>query len=142
MENPGAYEVAFYPTVPTTFTYRIFGTINNTPVDLTFSCTPIGEVGATANNSTVQISQGVVRKGIEGGFGCPAPISEAGFPEPYMSNYEITTKLEQLQSEIPSINSSAGSTATTGANEIILLLLPKPKIPRNDAATSTSTTDQ
>ena len=113
--EPGAYEAAFYPTVPTTFTYRIFGTINNTPVDLTFSCTPIGEAGATANNSTVPISQGVVRKGIEGGFGCPAPISEAGFPEPYMSNYEITTKLEQLQSEIPSMNSSAGSTATTAA---------------------------
>jgi hypothetical protein len=116
--EPGAYEAAFYPTVPTTFTYRLFGIINNTPVDLSFSCAPVGEAGATANNSTVQISEGVVRKGVEGGFGCPAPISDAGFPEPYMSNYDITTKLEQLQSEIPSTTntSAAGSAATTSTS--------------------------
>jgi hypothetical protein len=115
--EPGAYEAPFYPTVPTTYTYRLFGTINNTPVDLSFSCTPTGEAGATANNSTVQVSEGVVRKGVEGGFGCPAPISDAGFPEPYMSNFDITTKLNQLQSEVSSssTNSSAGSTNATAS---------------------------
>jgi hypothetical protein len=110
--EPGAYEAALYPTIPTTFTYRIFGTINNTPVDLSFSCIPTGEAGATANNSTVPVSEGVVRKGVEGGFGCPAPISDAGFPEPYISNFDITTKLDQLQNKISSTNSSAGSAAT------------------------------
>src|SRR5688500_8317951 len=35
--EPGAYEAPFYPTVATTITYRLFGTINNTPVDLTFT---------------------------------------------------------------------------------------------------------
>jgi hypothetical protein len=108
--EPGAYEAPFYPTVATTITYRLFGTINNTPVDLTFTCTPAGEAGAAADNSTVQISEGVVRKGIEGGYGCPAPLSDAGFPEPLLSNYEITTTLEQLQSEISSRNASLGST--------------------------------
>ena len=83
------------------YTYRLFGTINNTPVDLAFTCTPTGEAGAAADNSTVQISEGVVRKGIEGGYGCPAPLTDAGFPEPLMSNYEITTMLEQLRSEVP-----------------------------------------
>jgi hypothetical protein len=107
--EPGAYEAAFYPTVATTLTYRLFGTINNTPIDLTFSCTPTGEAGAAADNSTVQISEGVVRKGIEGGYGCPAPLSDAGFPEPYVSNNEIVTTLEQLQSQIQSINPSANS---------------------------------
>jgi hypothetical protein len=107
--EPGAYEAPFYPTVATTLTYRLFGTINNTPVDLTFTCTPTGEAGAAADNSTVQISEGVVRKGIEGGYGCPAPLSDAGFPEPLISNYEITTSLEQLQSEISSRNASMGS---------------------------------
>jgi hypothetical protein len=111
--EPGAYEAAFYPTVATTFTYRLFGTINNTPVDLTFACAPTGEAGATPDNSTVPISEGVVRKGAEGGFGCPAPISDAGFPEPIMSNHEIATTLQQLQSEIPSMNTSAGSTTAT-----------------------------
>jgi hypothetical protein len=112
--EPGAYEAAFYPTVATTFAYRLFGTINNTPVDLTFVCTPTGEAGATPDNSTVPISEGVVRKGVEGGFGCPAPISDAGFPEPIMSNYEIATTLQQLQSGMPSMNtSSTGSTTAT-----------------------------
>jgi hypothetical protein len=111
--EPGAYEATFYPTVATTLTYRLFGTINNTPVDLTFTCTPTGEAGAVADNSTVQISEGVVRKGIEGGYGCPAPLADAGFPEPLMSNYEITTMLEQLRSEIGSMNASEGSTTTT-----------------------------
>ena len=111
--EPGAYESTFYPTVATTLTYRLFGTINNTPVDLTFTCTPTGEAGAVADNSTVQISEGVVRKGIEGGYGCPAPLADAGFPEPLMSNYEITTMLEQLRSEIGSMNASEDSTTTT-----------------------------
>ena len=107
--EPGAYEAPFYPTVATTLTYRLFGTINNTPVDLTFTCTPTGEAGAVADNSTVQISEGVVRKGIEGGYGCPAPLIDAGFPEPLVSNNEIVTSLEQLRSEIQSMNPSASS---------------------------------
>ena len=111
--EPGAYEAPFYPTVATTLTYRLFGTINNTPVDLTFTCTPTGEAGATADNSTVQVSEGVVRKGIEGGYGCPAQVTDAGFPEPLMSNNEIVTTLDRLQSQIGSTNSSTGSTAAT-----------------------------
>jgi hypothetical protein len=114
--EPGAYEAPFYPTVATTLTYRLFGTINNTPVDLTFTCTPTGEAGAAAaaaDNSTVQISEGVVRKGIEGGYGCPAPLTDAGFPEPLVSNNEIVISLEQLRSEIQSMNPATGSTGTT-----------------------------
>jgi hypothetical protein len=105
--EPGAYEAPFYPTVATTLTYRLFGTINNTPVDLTSTCTPTGEAGAAADNSTVQISEGVVRKGIEGGYGCPAPLTDAGFPEPFVSNNEIVTTLEQLRNEIQSMNPTA-----------------------------------
>jgi hypothetical protein len=111
--EPGAYEAPFYPTVATTLTYRLFGTINNTPVDLTFTCTPTGEAGAVADNSTVQISEGVVRKGIEGGYGCPAPLTDAGFPEPLVSNNEIVISLELLRSEIQSMNPATGSTGTT-----------------------------
>jgi hypothetical protein len=108
--EPGAYEAPFYPTVATTISYRLFGTINNTPVDLTFTCAPTGEAGAVADNSTVQVSEGVVRKGIEGGYGCPAPLTDAGFPEPLMSNNEIVTSLEQLQSDVQSMNPAGGST--------------------------------
>jgi hypothetical protein len=112
--EPGAYEAPFYPTIATTLTYRIFGTINNTDVDLTFTCSPAGEA-EVADNSTVQISEGVERKGIEGGYGCPLPLSEAGFPEPYISNHEIVMALEQLGIEFPSTNATADSTTTNAS---------------------------
>jgi hypothetical protein len=32
-----------------------------------------------------------------GGFGCPLPVSDAGFPEPMMSNQEIVKKLAELE---------------------------------------------
>ncbi len=35
---PGTYTAKFYPTVQTTYTYRFFGTVNNVPIDLSFSC--------------------------------------------------------------------------------------------------------
>jgi hypothetical protein len=99
-------------------TYRLFGTINDTPVDLTFSCTPTGEAGAAPNNSTEQISDGVVRKGIAGGYGCPAPRSDAGFPEAYVSNNEMATTLQQIQTDVSSIKSGVGSGASTGDSGI------------------------
>ncbi len=106
--EPGAYEAPFYPTVATTITYRVFGTINDIPVDLMFTCSPLGQAGEIADNSTVQISEEVVRKGIEGGYACPAPLTDVGFPEPLVSNNEIVNTLEQLQSEIQSTNASMG----------------------------------
>ena len=39
-EDPGHYNAPFYPTVQTTYNYRLFGTINNTPVNFTFTCNP------------------------------------------------------------------------------------------------------
>lgn len=111
--EPGLYETAFYPTVATTLTYRIFGTINDTPVDLSFSCTPVGEAGAAPSNEVEQISDGVVRKGIAGGFGCPMARSDAGFPEPYMSNTEMATALQQIKADVSSIKSNVGTGAST-----------------------------
>ena len=40
----------------------------------------------SADNSTVKISEGVERKGLAGGFGCPEPKTQVAFPEPYESN--------------------------------------------------------
>jgi len=110
--DPGHYNAPFYPTVATTYNYRIFGTINNTPVNLTFTCSAGGE-GATANNSTVVISAGVVRKGLAGGFGCPKAITDAGFPEKYTSNVDMNAALKQLQSDVSSIKSSVSSPSTS-----------------------------
>lgn len=90
----GSYESEpFYPTVPTTFDYRIYGNINGTAFDVTFSCNPAGGEAAQSDNSTVQISEGVERKALLGGFGCPE--ERVGFPEPYVSQYEITQEINR-----------------------------------------------
>jgi hypothetical protein len=104
--DPGHYNAAFYPTVQTTYQYKIFGTINNTPVSLAFTCTTGPAEGQPGDNSTVKISDGVVRKGMAGGFGCPQSRSNVAFPEPYMSNVAIQDRLNQT-------SGSANSTTLT-----------------------------
>lgn len=90
----GKYESeTFYPTIPTTFSYRIFGDVNGTNFDVTFSCNPAGGEGAQPDNSTVQISDNVVRKALLGGFSCPS--ERVGFPEPYVSQYELSQELNK-----------------------------------------------
>ena len=85
----------FYPTVATTFDYRIYGDINGTNFDVTFSCNPAGGEAAQSDNSTVQISDGVERKALLGGFGCPE--DRIGFPEPYMSQLEVAQALNKTE---------------------------------------------
>jgi hypothetical protein len=89
----GTYESdVFYPTIATTFDYRIFGNINGTNFDATFSCSPAGEQRAS-DNSTVDISENVVRKALIGGYGCPE--ERTGFPEPSISQYEMSQELNR-----------------------------------------------
>lgn len=77
--TPGAYDARFFPTVATTLSYRFFGTINDTPVDLTFTCR---EEGATAaEEGEKEISAGVKQLMKGGGFGCPAAKEDLGFPK-------------------------------------------------------------
>ena len=88
----GSYESkTFYPTIATTYSFRIFGDINGTSFDQTFACNPAGGEATKSDNSTVQISQDVVRKALVGGFGCPEP--RLGFPEPYLPNVDIQSRL-------------------------------------------------
>jgi hypothetical protein len=105
--DPGHYNAAFYPTVQTTYQYKIFGTMNNTPVSLAFTCTTGPAEGQPGDNSTLKISDGVVRKGMAGGFGCPQSRSNVAFPEPYMSNVEIQDRLNQTSG---AENSTAAAT--------------------------------
>ena len=53
-------------------------------------------IAITSADSTVKISDGVIRKGIAGSFGCPESRSDVAFPEPYMSNVEIQNKLASV----------------------------------------------
>jgi hypothetical protein len=76
---PGQYDAVFYPTVATTYSYRVFGTLNGTPIDVTFACSPAGHVAAS-DPSVVKVSAEVTRKGLVGSFGCPRARREAEFP--------------------------------------------------------------
>lgn len=90
----GKYESeTFYPTVATTFDYRIYGNTNGTNFDATFSCQPSGGESAPPDSSTVDISENVVRKALQGGFGCPE--DRAGFPKPYISQYDLSQQLNR-----------------------------------------------
>jgi hypothetical protein len=93
---PGSYTAAFIPTVQTTYSYRIFGTIESKPVDLTFACVP-GEVSEKAeDNSLLKVSDTITRIGKIGAFGCPAARNVAGFPEPALSSYELSQNTQNL----------------------------------------------
>jgi hypothetical protein len=96
--DPGHYEASFFPTVETTYNYTVLGNINGTAFNAIWTCSPGGgESAPVSDNSTVEISPNVTRKSIMGSFGCPLPVSDAGFPEPMMSNQEIVKKLSELE---------------------------------------------
>jgi hypothetical protein len=77
---PGRYEAIFFPTVATTYTFRLVGTVNTVPVELTFTCNPTGHVAAAEDRTTVKLTNTVTRKGLVGSYGCPEPRTEAEFP--------------------------------------------------------------
>jgi hypothetical protein len=81
----GKYTAPFYPTVATTLSYELTGTINNTPVDLTFTCIPEGTPKAALDKTEKQLSDGVTQMSASGGFGCPVAKEGLGFPEPSAS---------------------------------------------------------
>jgi hypothetical protein len=108
-EAPGAYTANFIPTVQTTYTYRIFGTINGSSVDLTFTCVN-GEVSETAeDNSQLKVSDTITRVNKIGAFSCPAPRKAMGFPEPSLSSYELNHNTQDLKAAAQ----MAGKQATT-----------------------------
>jgi hypothetical protein len=85
----GAYRANFIPTIQTTYTYRFFGTINNTPVDLTFTCNPAGHPASEPDETRTDVSSGVVRTLKRGSYGCPVAKADLGFPEPSPSTHEL-----------------------------------------------------
>ncbi len=88
-KDPGAYRAVFYPTVATTLQYRIFGTLNDVPVDVAFSCVSSADGKHAQDQSAVQLSDKVSRIMKIGAFGCPLPKSDLGFPEQSTSLYDL-----------------------------------------------------
>jgi hypothetical protein len=105
--QPGAYRTAFYPTVQTTLSYRIFGTIENIPLDLTFTCNPAGHPRSPDDNNEVKISDQVSRLSKRGAFGCPVAKADMGFPEAAPSAYDLQTKIGSLESALGDTRAAA-----------------------------------
>ena len=76
----------------------MFGNIKGTDFRATWTCSPT-EGEPMSDNSTVQISDGVIRKAMLGSFGCPQSRADLGFPEPYLANNEIEKKLNELENK-------------------------------------------
>jgi hypothetical protein len=76
---PGRYEVVFYPTVATTYSFRLFGTVDQVSVDLTFACNPLGHASAE-DKTVVKLTEQVTRKALIGSFGCPTSRADVEFP--------------------------------------------------------------
>jgi hypothetical protein len=77
----GSYKAPFYPTVSTTFNYRFFGTIENTPVDITFTCNLSSNTTSESADQKQKLSDQVTRLSKTGSFGCPKSKAEITFPE-------------------------------------------------------------
>jgi hypothetical protein len=104
---PGSYETVFYPTVATTISYRLFGKIEGTPVDLIFTCRAEG--AEAQHEGEKEISPGVKQLKKGGGFGCPREKEVQGFPEKASSLQNMTEKIS--------------STDTTGRFALVLSVL-------------------
>lgn len=117
---PGAYKANFIPTVQTTYSYRLFGTIDNVPFDYTFACNPAGHPKAKEDKTEVEISSGVTRIETGGAFGCPVAKSDLGFPEPATSEYELAQKVEN---SVAGARNEAGSAKNTGMIGIVVGVL-------------------
>lgn len=92
--SPGEYTAVFYPTVQTTLSFRVFGTINNVPVNITVGCQPEGSPEKPDDTSTVSLSPNVTRTLDSGSFGCPVAKADLGFPEPSISLGDLTAKVQ------------------------------------------------
>lgn len=117
--DPGAYVATFIPTVQTTYSYRIFGTINGVSIDLTFSCVA-GEVSEKAeDNRELKVSDTIARIEKVGAFGCPAPRKNMGFPEPALSSYELNQNTQALAAEAQSAGNRAATAERLGIGGIL-----------------------
>lgn len=78
---PGSYYATFYPTVATTYSYRVFGTLGGAPFDVTYTCLPRGEEAAEGEDTPKDLGGGVTQVSRSGAFGCPSAKEDLGFPK-------------------------------------------------------------
>jgi len=121
--QPGAYKTTFYPTIQTTLAYRFFGTLNNVPIDLTFTCNPAGHPISEEDKTQVKISDKVTRLLKKGAFGCPVAKADMGFPEQSASVYDLANKDASLERAVAKAQADAQSSRSLGIIGIVVGIL-------------------
>ena len=121
--DPGAYRAYFTPTVQTTYSYRIFGTLDKVPFDYTFTCNPAGHPQAEEDKTEVEVSKGVMRIETGGAFGCPIAKADLGFPEQSASIYDLNAKDQDLRNAAGQAQSTANSSRSMGLAGVVIGLL-------------------
>ncbi len=98
--KPGNYNSTFYPTNSDIFSYRIIGKINNTDVDLLFTCNKNGHDMSKMADPNVHENMKMQNGGFEvkhhsGAFGCPKEKEQFLFPNTFGDKFDekITNKL-------------------------------------------------
>lgn len=124
-KDPGAYKAVFFPTVQTALTYRFFGTIDGTPVNLSFACNPATESQTAEDKNAVKIDDNVTRTLKVGAFGCPLAKESLGFPEDEMSilglHEDLHGDLKAVESKITPSNASGATILSIAALAIGVL---------------------
>jgi hypothetical protein len=118
--TPGTYKTNFYPTVQTTLSYRIFGTIEDVPVNFTFTCSPAGHARVPEDTTEDKISDQVTRLSKRGSFGCPVAKADVGFPEPAPSAFELQKKIDSMDSSLAGAQSQAGTARLLGVAGLVV----------------------
>lgn len=113
----GSYSAPFYPTVATTFSYRVNGTIHDVPVDLSFACLPESSAAPAAETTPKKISDQVTQLSHGGKFGCPKPKEGLGFPEPAPALVSLKDDAERSGNALP-IGLGAAALALAAASFI------------------------
>jgi hypothetical protein len=117
----GRYKSNFIVTVPTTLTYRLFGTLENTEIDLSFTCNPAGHPQSEEDTTRQEISNAVVQRHKEGTFGCPQAKESFGFPEPVKS--EVAFQNEVAESNTIEVKETSDAAKPIAVAALIASLL-------------------
>jgi len=93
--DPGHYVADIMPTVPGTYIFRFFGTVNGTSVNETFDCS-------------------------QGHFDCVKPLSSIQFPETPPTSRDVQNALNSINSKLQQLDDSLTSLMSTADNALLL----------------------
>jgi hypothetical protein len=95
----GAYVATFIPTVETTYTYRVIGTIHTIPFDASYTCNPAGDALTADDTTRITMSDKVTQTLKGGSFGCPIARTTLTFPEKESTIVDLQNRISALEQD-------------------------------------------